>query len=84
MKKQLMITIAALAAFATHALAQGSLSPPGAPAPTMKTLNQIESRTPISAATTITQSGSYYLTADISVAGGSCCRSGSSFRCPSP
>jgi hypothetical protein len=28
--------------------AQGSLTPPGAPAPTMKTLTQIEPRTPIS------------------------------------
>ncbi|WP_372807807.1 right-handed parallel beta-helix repeat-containing protein [Pontiella sp.] len=69
MKKQI-IALAAFAAFATHALAQGSLTPPGAPAPTMKTLSQIEARTPISAATTITQPGSYYLTAEISVAGG--------------
>jgi hypothetical protein len=44
--------------------AQGSLTPSGAPAPTMKTLAQVEPRTPISAAPyTITNSGSYYLTA---------------------
>ena len=46
--------------------AQGSLTPPGAPAPTMKTLDQIESRTPISSIpTTISQSGSYYLTGNL-------------------
>jgi hypothetical protein len=28
--------------------AQGSLTPPGAPAPTMKSLDQVEPRTPIS------------------------------------
>lgn len=52
-------------------MAQGSLTPPAAPAPTMKTLDQIEPRIPISAATTpgdgqdnfiISKPGSYYLT----------------------
>src|SRR5438067_11174861 len=60
------------------ALAQGSLTPPGAPAPTFKTLQQIEPRidvlnAPASAVTTtdanyhyiITQSGSYYLSGNI-------------------
>jgi hypothetical protein len=48
------------------ALAQGSLTPPGAPAPTMKSLTQIEPRTPISAAPfNITSPGSYYLTTNI-------------------
>jgi hypothetical protein len=43
--------------------AQGGLTPPGAPAPTMKTLAQIEPRTPIaSLPVTITNPGSYYLT----------------------
>src|SRR5206468_3055870 len=41
---------------------QGSLTPPGAPAPTMKTLDQVEARTPISSLPfVITSSGSYYL-----------------------
>ena len=43
--------------------AQGSLTPPGAPAPTFKTLDQIEPRTPISSVPfTITNSGHFYLT----------------------
>src|SRR5678815_2306816 len=47
-------------------LAQGPLTPPGAPAPTMKTLEQIEPRTPISALPfTITASGSYYVTGNL-------------------
>ena len=48
------------------AFAQGSLTPPGAPAPTMKTLAQIEPRTPISSAPfTISIPGSYYLTTNV-------------------
>ncbi len=50
---------------------QGSLTPPGAPAPTMKTLAQVEPRTPISSApVTITNSGSYYLTTNLTVTSG--------------
>jgi parallel beta-helix repeat protein len=46
--------------------AQGPLTPPGAPAPTMKTLQQVEPRTPISSLPfTINQSGSYYLTTNL-------------------
>jgi parallel beta-helix repeat protein len=54
--------------------AQGGLTPPGAPTPTMKTLDQIEPRTPVSAENTpgdtttlfkITQPGSYYLTGNV-------------------
>src|ERR1051325_3438226 len=52
-------------------LAQGSLTPPGAPAPTLKTLDQVEPRTPISSVPfTITNSGSYYLTASLNVTNG--------------
>ncbi|MEI9864106.1 MAG: hypothetical protein WDN00_06055 [Limisphaerales bacterium] len=48
------------------ALGQGALTPPGAPAPTMKSLAQIEPRTPISSAPfTISASGSYYLTTNL-------------------
>ena len=48
------------------ALAQGSLTPPGAPAPTMKTLSQIEPRTPISSLPfAITAPGSYYATSNL-------------------
>ncbi len=51
--------------------AQGSLTPPGAPAPTMKTLGQVEPRTPISSAPyTITTPGSYYLTTNLTVSTG--------------
>jgi len=54
--------------------AQGSLTPPGAPAPAMKSLSQIEARTPVDALNTpgnvsfefyINQPGSYYLTGNI-------------------
>ncbi len=58
-----------LLAGAARARAQGSLTPPGAPAPVMKSLDQIEARTPIAAADlpiSITAPGSYYLTESIS------------------
>ncbi|NJM37909.1 MAG: carbohydrate-binding domain-containing protein, partial [Akkermansiaceae bacterium] len=58
-------TLALLAVTASVAFAQGPLAPPAAPAPTMKTLDQIEARTPISAPQNITQSGSYYLTGNV-------------------
>jgi parallel beta-helix repeat protein len=61
-----------LAPFLTlSVLAQGDLTPPGAPAPTMKTLQQIEPRAPISSVPfTINQSGSYYLTTNLAGAAG--------------
>jgi len=53
-------------------LAQGSLTPPGAPGPLMKTLSQIEPRTDVLTLSgdsgnqyIITNSGSYYLSANI-------------------
>ncbi len=46
--------------------AQGPLTPPGAPAPTMKTLDQVEPRTLIKALPfTAAGGGSYYLTASL-------------------
>lgn len=49
--------------------AQGSLTPPApGPGPSMKTLTQIEPRTPISSAPfTISQPGAYYLTGNVTV-----------------
>jgi parallel beta-helix repeat protein len=52
--------------FQLSTLAQGSLTPPGAPAATMKTLQQIEPRALISSLpTNITVSGSYYLATNL-------------------
>ena len=63
------------------AFGAGTLTPPGAPAPTMKTLQQVEPRTPLEAGSqgvsintngtiSIIQSGSYYLTSNLTVATG--------------
>lgn len=54
-----------LAGLNARSFGQGNLTPPGAPAPTMKSLDQMEARTPItntSSTFTITQPGSYYQT----------------------
>jgi hypothetical protein len=73
------VTLTALALSSSFAFAQGPLNPPAAPAPSMKSLDQIEARTPIppSPATpvagphfSITQPGSYYLTGNITVSTG--------------
>ena len=51
--------------------AQGSLTPPGAPAPTMKTLNQVEPRIAITNLPyTVSTSGSYYVSANLAGTGG--------------
>jgi parallel beta-helix repeat protein len=57
--------------FSQNIFAQGSLTPPpGAPAATMKTLAQVEPRTPISSLPfTISASGSYYLTSNLTQSG---------------
>jgi parallel beta-helix repeat protein len=68
MKKNILLA-AAIAATTSYAFAQGSLTPPGAPGATMKTLDQIEARTPVSGSTNITQSGSYYLTGNVTDGG---------------
>jgi hypothetical protein len=61
-----------LLGWADFSLGQGSLSPPGAPAPTMKTLSQVEPRIAITNTgfVVISQPGSYYLTTNITVASG--------------
>lgn len=68
MKKISLLPTAAclFLAWALTVPAQGPLDPPGAPAPLMKTLNQIEPRTAITNVPfTIQQSGSYYLTGNL-------------------
>ena len=68
----------ALAATTAIAFSQGPLAPGAAPAPTMKTLAQVEARTPIPATVTaaagphftISTPGSYYLTGNITVTTG--------------
>jgi parallel beta-helix repeat protein len=67
--RSLILAALALAVLSTlnlqlsTAFAQGSLTPPGAPTPTMKTLDEVKPGTPISSLpVTITNPGAYYLT----------------------
>ena len=74
--QSLVLSLLIVSALAPHrlAFAQGSLTPPGAPAPMFKTLEQVQPRIPIGTNTTpgtsnalfvISQPGSYYLTTNI-------------------
>jgi hypothetical protein len=74
-----LLPLLAFLCLTTHAFSQGSLTPPAAPTPTMKTLDQIEARTIVNAANTpgnatntfiISQPGSYYFTGNITGASG--------------
>jgi hypothetical protein len=81
MKLHRLLLPAAVFALACPLLhAQGLLTPPGAPVPTMKSLDQIEARTPVQSLPgngtsqyVISKSGSYYLTGDIAGASGKSC-----------
>ena len=65
-----LLALAGLLVFSTFTVA-GDLEPPGAPGSTMKTLDEVEPRIPISQSDiplTINESGSYYFTEDINSA----------------
>jgi hypothetical protein len=66
MQRRFVFLVCSLIILNRGAFGQGSLTPPGAPAPTMRTLAQIEPRTPISSLPfTITAPGSYYVTSNL-------------------
>lgn len=68
MKKSHVLAVALFVVLQSHCVrGQGSLTPPGSPAPTMKTLSEIEPRTAISSLPyTISAPGSYYVTGNFS------------------
>ncbi len=68
---RIIITLALACSAAPTLLAQGPLTPPGPPGPLMKTLDQVEPRTPIGTLPfTISSPGSYYLTTNLNAGGG--------------
>ena len=74
---QLAVLVAVSSFVISHSsFGQGALTPPGAPAPTMRSLDQVYGRTDArtaltnSGAVTISQPGSYYLTTHITVSSG--------------
>lgn len=70
-KTTTLTAIVCIVFVACRVFAQGSLTPPGAPAETMKTLEQVEPRWPISSVpTNLTRSGSYYLTTNLTAGAG--------------
>jgi parallel beta-helix repeat protein len=69
-----LLALAGLVVFSLQAIGSGSLEPSAPPGPIMKTLDEVEPRIPIQSLSgdstcqyLITQSGSYYLTGDVTV-----------------
>src|SRR5689334_15197042 len=64
--KSRLVLLFSAACLPPVAVGQGTLTPPGPPGPTMKTLTEIEPRTPVSSLPfTISAPGSYYLTGNL-------------------